>query len=94
MNNSFIIEINSAFGMKIQEITGIDISGKIIEHIEKNYKKPNNIQNNISDQAVSKELEVDQDLIDAEYIRTHTMPENIAYMKAKGFGTTLRNFIR
>jgi ribosomal protein S6--L-glutamate ligase len=37
--NSFIIEINAAFGMQIQEITGIDVAGKIIEHIEKNYKR-------------------------------------------------------
>lgn len=39
-DNSFIIEVNSAFGMKIQQITGIDVSGMIIEHIEKNYKRP------------------------------------------------------
>lgn len=37
--NSFIIEINAAFGMQIQEITGIDVAGKIIEHIEKNHKR-------------------------------------------------------
>jgi len=37
--NSFIIEINAAFGMQIQDITGIDVAGKIIEHIEKNYTR-------------------------------------------------------
>ena len=37
--NSYIIEINAAFGMQIQEITKIDVAGKIIEHIEKNYQK-------------------------------------------------------
>lgn len=37
--NSYIIEINAAFGMQIQEITGIDVAGKIIEYIEKNHKK-------------------------------------------------------
>ncbi|MBS4060681.1 MAG: RimK family alpha-L-glutamate ligase [Bacteroidetes bacterium] len=37
--NSYIIEINAAFGMQIQEITGIDIAGKIIEYIEKNHKQ-------------------------------------------------------
>lgn len=37
--NSFILEVNAAFGMQVQEITGIDVAGKIIEHIEKNYNK-------------------------------------------------------
>jgi ribosomal protein S6--L-glutamate ligase len=37
--NSFIIEINAAFGMQIQEITGIDVAGKIIEYIERNYTR-------------------------------------------------------
>lgn len=41
--NNYIIEVNSAYGMKIQQITGIDISGRIIEHIEKNYKRGGNI---------------------------------------------------
>lgn len=39
--NSFIIEINAAFGMQIQKITGIDVAGKIIEYIEKNHKRKN-----------------------------------------------------
>ncbi len=37
--NSFIIEVNAAFGMQVQDITGIDVAGKIIEHIEKNFNK-------------------------------------------------------
>ncbi len=37
--NSYILEINAAFGMQIQTITGIDVAGKIIEYIEKNHKQ-------------------------------------------------------
>lgn len=40
--NSYILEINAAFGMQIQTITGIDVAGKIIEYIEKNHKRKTN----------------------------------------------------
>lgn len=36
---SYILEVNAAFGMHVAEVTGIDVAGKIIEHIEKNYKR-------------------------------------------------------
>lgn len=38
-NVSYILEVNAAFGMHVAEVTGIDVAGKIIEHIEKNYKR-------------------------------------------------------
>jgi len=36
---SYIIEINSNYGYKIEKITGIDISTPLIEYCENNYKK-------------------------------------------------------
>ena len=86
--NSYIIEINSAFGMKIQEITGIDISGKIIEHIEKNYKTGNTAtSSNLTNQVKTevKELSVWDEV--NEYCKTHTTAENVAFMRSKNLHT-------
>jgi len=38
-NNSYIIEVNSNYGYKIEEITKTDISTPLIEFCERNYKK-------------------------------------------------------
>ncbi len=80
---SFVIEVNSAFGMKIQEITGIDISGKIIEYIEKNYKRGKTDSNNSAvNNAINKEFENDIDP-DVEFCKTHSIAENVIYLKSK-----------
>jgi len=36
---SYILEVNAAFGMNVQDVTGIDVAGLIIQHIEENYKR-------------------------------------------------------
>jgi len=43
-----IIEVNSSPGLQgIEKATGVDIAGKIIEYIERNYKRPKNVRDKV-----------------------------------------------
>jgi ribosomal protein S6--L-glutamate ligase len=36
---SYLIEVNSNFGFKVQDITGVDVASRLIEYVERNYQK-------------------------------------------------------
>lgn len=76
-DQSFIIEVNAAFGTKIQDLTGIDVTGKIIEHIEKNYKRTKTTQNISSSQVFVKEIEKSFDQVYTEFMNKNIDDKNI-----------------
>ncbi len=59
----YLIEINSNFGFKVQEITGVDVADKIIRHVELNYfngiQQKNDLKSLLSEnQMLKKRLEL------------------------------------
>ena len=78
---SYIIEVNSNFGLKIEKITGFDVSTHLIQYCERNYKKGN--IKNISNSEFSFESMID------EILQWKT--QNLSYSVNKETETLFRN---